>query len=684
MIKNIRMPALFTFVLIFTIMPWSFDGNLHQSPSVLTQNDSDPMGPYDIAILPLEDVPDPGEDVYHIAFNDYRGVNASAEVLRVLKDPRDIPLERFLYFIYPKTSVPHITYTDPQFQQVFDERAELYGQVVSYPDTDEILQRFTGRSHSAIAVYIRTTGAIYYDSYTTSEETPMVDQLPQVDPFYVRNPIRDYEIEQDWNYLEDKPGPPYYNDWAPWSYLAVSDTESSLMFPCMPQWVDDFAKPFESPFRDATIDPSSYLPPKPWYTSSSLEIQDGEVREGWMLCLAPDVPVDEIEFVRLQGYTPADEVTFSYTPTEIVWTYPNYKQSGDWHLMTDIEVIGWNNAPLTQPQPAVEPEPVEVHKGDVWVSMTSAMSYYSSPESQDILHAAVGLQIYFEGLDQALSDWDNLAIQDFPGIDFCTDKTLSTCSAGKLVGKYFYLSEPIYKVPISWIEIPDYLLETYNLSNSVFYGYLDFLYDVNQKDILIERDYSGQIRGWQLEAQDFTIPELTTHAICELEEVECLPEDIAYVEYHRGHNTFDGPLPIIPFGQSANGIRVIDTHIVDDPVLFLGSPHDLDLKSYEAGELTYQDEIYFIVDLEMQGSPSDLLIYQIDNNGIFTPEGGSEMIIFSNTGPFLAIGYRLSTEFISGSSNIGSVGSPPRGTSINQLILMILNSNGGGPAYALH
>ncbi|MEJ2608427.1 MAG: hypothetical protein P8Z41_17415, partial [Anaerolineales bacterium] len=285
-------------MLVFAILPISAGESRERSTT-----EQQPMGPYDIALLPLEDVPDPIPEVYRNPFpSSTDSVFARAEVLRVLKDPRKIPIDRFLYYKDPRRQTQNLIYRDPQFQSIYVERNKLYTQVISHPDADLILNHFEDRPYQAIAVYVRATGAYMEISHYPDNEPDNVttEIIPQLDPFYVRDPVLDFDF-----LFRYRPGTgesePYYPNWNPWSYLAVSDLESDLTFPCMPQQVLDIGEPYQNPDTGDMIDPAAYLPPKPWYVSENGQMHEGEVREGWLLCLAPDVPIDDIELVEQRG-----------------------------------------------------------------------------------------------------------------------------------------------------------------------------------------------------------------------------------------------------------------------------------------------------------------------------------------------------------------------------------------------
>ncbi|MCK4351707.1 MAG: hypothetical protein KAX13_12645, partial [Candidatus Krumholzibacteria bacterium] len=125
--------------------------------SASAQGKSEDMGPYDSAVLPLEDIPEPGSNVFRRSLplsEEY----AQSEVLRVLQDPRTIPLERFLYYKHPSEISREPGWLQDDQRPAFEDRADLLEQVVKHPEADPILARFEDEPYTTIAVYVRVVG----------------------------------------------------------------------------------------------------------------------------------------------------------------------------------------------------------------------------------------------------------------------------------------------------------------------------------------------------------------------------------------------------------------------------------------------------------------------------------------------------------------------------------------------
>ena len=703
MFTNRKSTTLIALALVLTLLPISVGESRERSTT-----EQQTMSPYDIAVLPLDQVPEPNIDVYRHSFSDYDNQYASSEVLRVLKDPRKIPIERFLYYKHPRGQLPSRTFRDPHDRSIYQERIQLSVQVVSYPYADQILGRFKDEAHSAIAVYVRTVGDVdEYESYADEYSPTELMTRNQLDPFYIRDPILDYWMVEIWDEeLDDLVSS--YPDWTPWSYLAVSDSESDLTFPCMPQQVLNLMEPYENPDTGEMIDPASYLPPKPWYLSPSWEINQGEVREGWLLCLAPDVPVEQIELVKLTGENIYDG-SFSNKVEDVVWMHPDSRQMGEWHLLPDMELVAWNG-PIVDTLAEFETLDLhDVYRGDVWISIASAFTNNALPELEDAAYSGLSLQLYFEGMDDLLQAWEHVALREWLSLELCFNRQLSECV------KVNQHSEPDgtmievpYHCPEGSIDCPDTnLVETRAYFNSILAyspgdwvevsilekhpeDYIDvFLVGLESRTgvVQINREVPGRILTWHLEPQLIKIPVLTTHDICEEVDIDCIPEDALFListgELDYSPPVLDGPIPIIPFGQSAHGIRILNSYTSDDPVLMTHGLYDLDMRLVESDSIL-SDFQWLIIDIEVIGFSDYLLLYSDGKNGTFKLEGGGDNIIFSNNGPHLAFRSPWVTTFRSGLSNHGSLESIPDAIQLDDLILVIDSVvMGGGPAFKI-
>jgi hypothetical protein len=704
MFKNRKSTTLVALVLVFAILPISAGESRERSTT-----EQQPMGPYDIALLPLEDVPDPIPEVYRNPFpSSTDSVFARAEVLRVLKDPRKIPIDRFLYYKDPRRQTQNLIYRDPQFQSIYVERNKLYTQVISHPDADLILNHFEDRPYQAIAVYVRATGAYMEISHYPDNEPDNVttEIIPQLDPFYVRDPVLDFDF-----LFRYRPGTgesePYYPNWNPWSYLAVSDLESDLTFPCMPQQVLDIGEPYQNPDTGDMIDPAAYLPPKPWYVSENGQMHEGEVREGWLLCLAPDVPIDDIELVEQRGQGNKGTEPFSTETRSVVWTTPEYKQMGEWHLLPDMQVVAWNGTIADTLAEFNTLDLHEVYRGDVWISVASAFTNDAPPELEGAAFSGMSIQLDFEGMNGLLQTWEHVALKEWLSLEFCNNRHLAEC--GK-ADQHFEPSGTMIELPNSCPEesadCPDtHLVRTGGFFNSILAdspgnwietpilekdvkdGIDVLLVGLESRNGVVQtnREVPGRILAWHLEPQLIRIPELTTYDICASEKVECLPEKLRYSEDDSENsriNNFDGPLPIIPYGQSANGIRVLEIFTGETAVLEIGQGYALDLRLQESSTVTNDFQWLYVL-LEVQSVVNDIHVFHIIEDGVYDYAAGRKAIIYSDIGSYRAIDYGWITQIRKSVSNIGLFGSIPNDTNLDNLILIFREDEGGGPAYEL-
>ncbi len=725
-----KLAVLIALVSILTLL--SISTVESHDPSI-TQTDAPSMGPYDIAVLPLEDVPDPGPEVYRNIFPpsaDY--LYAQAEVLRVLKDPRTIPLDRFLYYRDSREQTQYIYYRDPQVRSVYEERNQLLEQVVSHPEADLILDRFKDEPHSAVAVYVRTTGAYMEREYTFDDDpdNPVIEIINQLDPFYIRDPILDYEMQYHYS-LSTNESTHYYFDWSPWSYLAVSDTESDLAFPCMPQRVLDIGDPCANPETGEMIDPATYLPPKPWYAYTDNQIQEGEIREGWLLCLAPDVPIEEIELVQQRGQGYRGETQFSTDVESLVWTTLNIKPMGEWHLLPDMEVVAWNGPVADRLADFNALDLHDVYRGDVWISMASAFTNDAPLGLEDAAFAGVSIQLQFEGIDDLLQTWEYVALKEWLSLEFCFDRKLSDCvkadqhfepdgtmievsnacpdesadcpDTHQIETTGFFNSVLLYS-PGTWIEAPILLEDHSKAGIDILLVGLESRSGVLQTN----REVPGRTLAWCLEPQLISIPVLTTHTICMNEQVDCVAENTIFMrhspcELPRFHchdpetgeeitgpklltdpPSFDGPIPIVPFGQSAFGIRILEVRFLDGILL---SPHLINTLDYvfENPDDSFENVQFLFVDLEVEGYSGGKGLFQELDGGVLVSEGGyGQRVVFSDSGPNISIGSTHITQLRRVKSNISLVFTVSYGIKRDKLILInISHSESGGPAFEL-
>jgi len=730
MFSNKKLVALIALVSILTLLSLS---RVESHDLSITQTNPPPMGPYDIAVLPLENVPDPGADVYRNIFpSSADDLFAQAEVLRVLKDPRSIPLDRFLYYRDSREPSQLIYYRDPEVRSVYGERNQLYKQVVSHPEADIILDHFKDNPHSAVAVYVRTTGTYMKREYHTDDDPdhPIIEIVNQLDPFYVRDPVVDYEMQYDYSLSTNESSHSYF-DWSPWSYLAVSDTESDLTFPCMPQQVLDIGEPYANPETGEMIDPATYLPPKPWYAYTDDQMQEGEIREGWILCLAPDVPIEQIELIKQRGQGYRGEIQFSTDTESVVWNSLYIKPMGEWHLLPDLDVVAWNGPVVDRLADFNALDLHDVYHGDVWISMASAFTNDAPPGLEDAAFSGVSIQLQFEGMDDLLQTWEHVALKEWLSFEFCFDPQLSDCvKADQHSEPDGTMIERPNVCPDESADCPDtHQIETRGFFNSILLhspgAWIDapILSEVREDqgiDVLLvglesrrgvlqtNREVPGRVLAWHLEPQKISIPVLTTHEICMDEQVDCVPENIVFMrhspcELPRFHchdpetgeeitgpklltdpPSFDGPIPIIPFGQSAYGIRIVEGDFLDGILLTPHLIHTLDY-IFDNPDDSFENVQFLLIDLEVEGYSGGKGLFQELDGGVLVSESGyGQRVLFSDSGPNISIGSIFITQLRSVESNNRLIYTVSYGIKREKLILInISHSEGSGPAYEL-
>ena len=628
--------------------------------STREENGAETMGPYDVAELPLVIVPAPDPEE---VFNPRRGGGDPGfggepyvQILRVLKDPREVPLERSLYYGQPGKDV------------------------IVHPDAERISERFAGQSQAAVAVYVRVTGFDVPENYAMN------------DPFYVTDP------EQEGGFAEA---------WSPWSELKVADPEGGISLPCAPQTFGGSSKPYVIPDTGEEFDPDTYAPPKPWYDAKSRRIEVDEVREGWLICLAPDIPVEQVRIewhgVGLTG--------IESQVTETLWARLQPMPMGEWYLMEEAEVVGWNDINEAKPgggEPGsaahYDDPPTSaqtVYEGPVWISMSTGMVYGEEvreynhrihrevwaenrwprgeintslntiyrfecdgvaaineyeergaavclPKTKVEVYARVTLQMYFEGMEEQLEQWDNLSLNVPLSARFYLQGDLK-----KMVA---YVTDVHLRAEQTWIKVLGLPDEEWALWGAVATG----------TDREWAGNWPGRVPVWKVDLYDGRAETVSTEVICQV--MDCMHSTLeAEIISEYGTPTlrkldFDaGSVPIFPAGTFANGIRVKRSWFVDGEILWNDNFDDLaDFTPVDwmlinkkwlfievestPGVITYGSEItliYFRSDGQLIASPLEAGVYYEGTTGLdahrstFISElrGATESLVFKGVVP---------------------------------------------------
>ena len=475
------------------------------------------MGPRDVAEIPIDSVPAwVSEGVVGMVPDPVDQVGTSIEVLAVARDPRDVPLDRFLYAL-----------TDE-------------GEVVVHPEAEAIRSSLEASGHSAVAVYVRVRASaeICPDCY-------------QPDPFYV-DPLEGVEKYPDTGHLA-------------WDNIGVGYGEDGLeVLPCLsPMAIGPGARSFSAPDSGVRIQPDEYLPPSRQYMvkdntgTGSLPgaLTAGEVREGWVMCLAPAVPADEVRVV--EAWRPWEDRS-TYSALAPLWAPLRAMAIGEWYLLKDRQVMGWNETPQPGDEPRRTNEQV-VYEGDVWVSVGQALRHWRDPgmyvdDAPEPFEEELRLQMHFEGMEELLQEWDQLGLKD--GLDLVV--------AGDVSLMRYELSSQNVEVRAEGTGLnvggshPVYGDE--GILEGVFKQRQDLLWVFPEE--LRESKGSGPSSAWRVEFQDLDERDLTTEAVCAVTECRRVQVEVVFDEEPE-----ERLLPVIPAGTRALGRTVETARFVNAPVL---------------------------------------------------------------------------------------------------------------------
>lgn len=463
---------------------------------------SEGMGPQDVAVIPIESVP--GWVSEGVARTIPSQVQGGLEVLAVLRDPRDVPIDRFLYALTER------------------------GEVMVHPQAEAIRRSFEGRGHSAVAVYVRVTARA---------EIP-VDSV-EIDPFYV-DPLEVQAANDSFH--------------APWDGIGVADSHApDSVLPCLePMTIEKGVKAFDAPDTGVRIRPDEYLPPTPHY-----EVVDqtgipgmvmggmaaGETREGWLLCLAPDVPVQDVRVVPVSALM-SGNAGGVYGPP--FWARIDEMQVGAWYRLENREVLGWNEEPAEPP--GGDPRRVDeqvVYRGDVWVSMAQAFRYqYPSVDASENRFSDIfAVQMSFNGMNGLLTTWDQLAVKDGVALTFCGDIGSLGCGGPQMV------------------EVR--ARGTHLEGSRIGHGPHDV--GTGKQEVvwvhpgsLSEPGEAGRLPVWRMEFEELRVQDLGVEAVCGV--TECLR---GVVDSQNTELAF----PLIAPGNSAFGLTVKSARFVSGEIL---------------------------------------------------------------------------------------------------------------------
>jgi hypothetical protein len=495
------------------------------------QNSS--MGPKDIADIPIESVPDWVSDGM-MRPSAEPTFDPEIEVLAVLKDPRDVPLERFLYAL-----------TDQN-------------EVIVHPQAEAIRRVFGDEGHSAVAVYVRARAP-----------SEICEDCYERDPFYI----------DSLEFLEKYPGPLA----GPWTNLGVAYNRDGVsVLPCLePMTIEKGVRSFRTPDTHEFIQPDEYLPPLPQYTvkdntNTGLpqgSMTENEIREGWVLCLAPNVPANKLRIVTALN-EPSGEALMTGFP---LWAPLEELAVGEWVLLENRQVSAWNEGPpQTRGGDPIRLDEKVVYEGDVWVSVTQGLRHLLDTQTdeglQEFFTEELRLQLYFEGMDELLLEWDQLELKD--GLEFTLAGTVQNLIADRLTQ-----------------DVEDFRAQGARI---IVYG--ESINAREPKGVLwvypgafTTGEGAGPLYVWRVEFQESDERQLSTASICEV--AECVTIPIGPID-----EEVDTPIPVIPFGSKAYGITVKNARFVQYPVM---NTRHFDIYIEDT---TFDDEQMLVVDIKTNSS----------------------------------------------------------------------------------
>lgn len=590
---------------------------------VVAQGAGPAMGPRDVAVIPIESVPAwLSEGVVRPVD---RAGDTSIEVLAVLRDPRDVPVDRFLYAL--------------------TERGEL----IVHPLAEQIRERFATEGHSAVAVYLRVTS-----------DEDIADGATVVDPFLVQG----LELQERFDWFT-----------APWAVMGVMDVGSGrngMALPCRePMTLGGLGMTFTTPDTGQRLTPDTYLPPRPWYevvdrdpdpNITRYSLERGEVREGWILCLAPDVPIEHVRVVS------AGNLFRSSGPLgqgRTLWAHLDELPMGGWQLLEEVEVVGWKEGPGagTTGEPARLDQQV-VHRGDVWVSIAQALRYLY-PGAQDggqpgDVYRRASVQMYFDGMERLLAEWDQLALRDEVELAQCSDPITLECMRPDRVevrasGSWW----SFHPAPASAEQLrPDpptmwvYLRSTGAAADS------------------------GPLQMWRMEVRDLEMTSLNTEEACATR--ECF----AYVPQHGTVGVPDGELPIIPVGESANGLRIIGARFMTGQALW-SENLDVYLSRPRGGGISGEFK-WLVIKVEATGSQGGFRVQHVTADGTIDEQGSvTRRVIYQEAGQYVSIGGGWQSEARSATDRVVLFVEVPISWQLGNVFLIRGLGRPTGPAWRL-
>lgn len=597
-----------------------------------------PLTPYDLIDLPVDHIPEPSpRTTFHPEFQD-PGTGALVEVLRVLDDPREIPLDRWL--------------------------VEFPGgdSVTLYPQASKIRSRFESAQPMPLAVYVK----VQNPSDTSVE-----------DPFFPSGDISENPSDA-------------------WPPMDVIDPGSDLRLPCSALDYVEATEAYPAPDTDEVVDPRSYTPPRPWYEPDR-RIDPGETREGWMLCLST-VPARDAQLEwRTMPEAASDSaamVVWSRLDRLPVggWHFIENAQVLAWSLEDGAE-----EGPSPPPGPGATPTgaiPAEgaqrVYEGPVWISVGIGMSYtqevtgprsgspmtfdvagvsppgdcpgtgvwYRHQEPYEVIchpnsdgrYGRFSLQFYFPGMEEYMAEWGRMALQDRVSLELYAQDDLDGLIAsfdGVEVQSEF-----------TWLEadLPD---------------------EVDKVWLALTEPgetYVAPLPIWEVDLYYADFGSSSTEAICA--DWPCLDlDELTMNADDREALRLKMAVPILDLGEEGHGITIHEASTVDRTILVNDNLHGQDFLPQKRGDPWLIVEISTVTD-----RAGDIYLLYPSSDGIYRTEPLELVALYEGSGGEIAVRYGVHAEVRGAEQGFALLGSIPRGVSLGEAYLVLSNA---GPAWRL-
>jgi hypothetical protein len=606
-----------------------------------TEASTTAIGHYDVLTLPLGSVPDPPVGtIFHPEFQDPAS-GAFVQVLRVLEDPREIPLDRWLY-------------ANP-----------AGGTGILHPGAGDWQGRLEGSEYTALAVYVRV-------------RAPSDHAMD--DPFFTAENIGENPADA-------------------WPPLEVADPGSEEGFPCASLDYTDGRRAYAAPDAGKRFDPQVFTPPRPWY-EPGVRLDPGESREGWMLCLSA-VPAEEARLAwRALPEGAGDEhLTTAWARLNPLpvgeWHLLHKSTVVGWDV--DEEQLA-EEGPAPPPGPGAAPtgvNPAEgaqtVYEGPVWVSVGIGMSYtreatgarsgssltfdtagtpppgdcpgvgvwYRHHEPYEIVcrsneegrFGRFFLQFYFPGMVALGEDWDRMALRDRVNLDLYAQSDLDGLMASfkgvQIQSEFTWLKA----------DLPDEALR-------VWLAITDF-------------DGAGHLFSlpvWEVDLYDADYGSSSTASICEsrpclnVDELPLVTSDLETLRLKM-------PVPILDFGEEAHGIAVRDAWTTTRTILVNDNLHGQDFLPQGRNDPWLIVEISTVTD-----RAGDIYLLYPRADGTFVVAPMEFVALYQGSGGEIAVRYGVHAEVRGAEQGFALLGTLPRGVSLSDILLVLANT---GPAWRL-